>query len=209
MNLMIAIPSLDFMHVSFIKSLLILTRRLREHNISYDIQFCSGTLVYIARDELAEKAMYGDYTHVLWLDADVVFPADTVDRLARHNFPLVSGAYVSRRPPYQPCVFTSLSPPKRVEQFPDKLFRIEGCGFGCILMDAQVLRKVYLRADEKWFQPTDALGEDLAFCERALKAGYSIYCDPTAKVGHIGHITIWPDAAETMRGLSEKESESA
>ena len=35
-------------------------------------------------------------------------------------------------------------------------------------------------------------GEDLAFCWRANNTGAEIWCEPTARCGHIAHVPIWP-----------------
>ena len=38
-------------------------------------------------------------------------------------------------------------------------------------------------------------GEDLAFCWRVKEIGKEMWCDPTARVGHIAHVPIWPGEA--------------
>jgi hypothetical protein len=43
------------------------------------------------------------------------------------------------------------------------------------------------------------LGEDLAFCKRATDMGYEIWAEPSVKLGHIGHITIYPEYEELYR----------
>jgi WXG100 family type VII secretion target len=35
-------------------------------------------------------------------------------------------------------------------------------------------------------------GEDTAFCRRATQCGYEIWCEPTARIGHIAHVPIYP-----------------
>ena len=43
------------------------------------------------------------------------------------------------------------------------------------------------------FTPAYNLGEDLAFCKRADELGFEIWCEPFVRVGHIGHLTIYPE----------------
>lgn len=192
MKLMIAIPTIDFIHFHFTRSLIGLVQRLDEIGIDYDVCFKGGTLVYLGRDELAAEAISQKYSHVLWLDADMVFNPDIFEKLIAHGKTMVSGVYSSRHAPYKPNVFESVNPDKRVEQYPNELFEIEGCGFGIVLTDTIVLRDVYAKYGY-CFQPQVGLGEDLSFCVRAYKVGHKVYCDPNVIAGHIGHVAVWPD----------------
>lgn len=188
MKLMIAIPTLDYVHFEFVQSLTGLIRRL--DGVNYDINFKAGTLVYLARDALAMEAMANGYTHVLWLDADMVFKDDVFEKLSAHQAPFVVGAFNGRHGARLPCVFQKF--PDRLKEYPKETFEIDGCGFGCVLMRTEILRDVY-REYGFCFQPTADLGEDLAFCYRAKQLGYKLICDPSVKVGHIGNSIIWPN----------------
>ena len=75
-----------------------------------------------------------------------------------------------------------------------------GCGFGAVLMETRVMRDVMMANTGKCFLPEALLGEDLAFCRRARNLGYEIWCEPTARVGHIGHVTIWPEDGQRLLG---------
>ena len=52
------------------------------------------------------------------------------------------------------------------------------------------------------FMPTIDYGEDLAFCDRVRSVGMEIWCEPTARVGHIAHVPVWP-GEETIKCQSE------
>lgn len=194
MKLMIAVPSLDFMHTEFVKSLVALTKYLSADDVDHDVVIQSGTLVYVARDNLAKKAAGEDYTHVLWLDSDMVFGEELVDDLLFCGAPFVSGICHGRRPPHLSCLFRSLDPLDRyhAEEYPREPFEIAGSGFGCVLMETDVIRKM-LKECGTCFMPTRRLGEDLAFCERCRILGIRMMADPSVRIGHIGHITIWPE----------------
>ena len=192
MKLMIAIPTVDYIHFEFTKCLVDLVRKLDRDGIDYDVNFFGSTLVYDARNYLAESAINGQYTHVLWLDADMIFKPDLFDRLYAHGKDIVTGVYHARRPPHRSCIFTSLNPVRRVKEYPEELFEIAACGFGCALTSVEALRTVMKRY-EFCFEPTSQFGEDISFCLKARKCEINVYCDPTVKAGHIGHITIFPD----------------
>lgn len=193
MKLMIAIPTLDYLHFEFTRCLAGLVKRLAADGVDFDVCFKGSTLVYQARDGLAAEAVNSGYTHVLWLDGDMLFDSDILYKLQSHEKPFVTGVYSSRHHPYESVIFETLDPPTRPKKYPDGLFEAQGCGFGCVLTETEMLAKVF-RKHGFCFQPTPDFGEDLAFCIRAREEGYALWCDPTVKCGHIGHLVIWPDS---------------
>lgn len=197
MYLLIAIPTLDFQHTAFVQSLIDLTTRLNDEGIKYEVKFASGTLVYVARDQLAAYSLEKDFTHILWLDSDMIFTDDILDDLTFCEKDFVAGIFHGRRPPHLSCLFKSLDPVDRytANEYPTTLFEIAGCGFGCVLMSTEIIRAVRERF-VSCFLPAKDLGEDLAFCARVHHLGFKMYAEPTARVGHIGHIPIYPEDEE-------------
>lgn len=190
MKLMVAVPTLDMIHWEFARCLTGLVQRLERSGVEYDVCFKGGTLVYNAREALAAEAINSGYTHILWLDADMVFNPDVFDALSAHEKPFVTGVYRSRHAPYKSCIFKSLDPDERFNEMPDELFEICGCGFGIVLTETAMLYEVY-KANGTMFLPNGDYGEDIALCDRARKLGYTLYCDPDVRAGHIGFVTVW------------------
>ena len=191
-RLLIAVPTTDYVHADFVKSLARLQCELGRRRVAYDVEIQSGTLVYYARNRLANKAINENYTHVLWLDSDMVFDEQIVDDLAEVGKDMVCGAFVSRRPPYGPCIYTSIEKDniKQVKDFGLRPFRVAGCGFAAVLTTVELLQAV----NQKYgtcFQPTDYYGEDLAFCWRVNQLGREIWCEPTVRPGHIAHVPVY------------------
>ena len=108
MKLLIAIPTTDNMPFQFVESLTNLVRRLERDGIDFDVAFQGGTLVYVGRDKLTMRSMYGNYTHVLWLDSDMVFSEEIFDDLYETGKDFVTGICVSRREPYPRCIFSEI-----------------------------------------------------------------------------------------------------
>lgn len=202
MKLLIAIPTNDYMHYQFVECLTKLVKRLDEDGIEYDIAYQGATLVYVGRDKLAQKAMNECYTHMLWLDSDMTFTEDLLDDLMFSGKPFVTGIAHSRRAPHVSCVFKEIWPKvDRWEgcEYPSNTFRIGGCGFACVLIETEIVRNVYNKNGTAFF-PMRELGEDLAFCKRATEMGYEIWAEPCVRLGHIGHITIYPEYEQLYRG---------
>lgn len=201
MKTLIAVPALDYIPAKFVECLTALLQRLNKDGVNVDVKFITGTLVYAARDKLAIHAIQNGYTHVLWLDADMVFDDEILYDLQFSHKDFVSGIARSRRAPYVSCLFSDLSRVQRVDDYPNDTFRVAGCGFACVLVKTDILRAVR----EKFgtcFLPTADLGEDLAFCDRASKLGYAIWAEPAVKVGHIAQLTIYPDDVEALNRIN-------
>ncbi len=204
MKLLIALPVYNSIEPEFDICLRKLENNLRDNDIDYTVDIKTGTLVYAARDKLAVKAKQEQYTHVLWLDSDMIFNEEVVDDLLFCGKSFVTGIYHGRRPPHVSCIFKGLHPVERFcyGSYPAETFKIAGCGFGCVLMETGVLRAVW----DKYttcFLPTAELGEDLAFCDRVASCGIEMYCEPSVRLGHIGRVPIYPEDEQGWRDRVE------
>lgn len=199
-KLLVAMPTQTKVFVETVDCLMKLKDRLQRDGIVHEIKFLDGTLTHIARDRLAKHAVNNEFTEVLWIDSDMVFAPEIYEDLSCHGKDIVCGTFISRHSPYVSCIFSKLYPPERVTDFGEDLFRVAGCGFGCVWMKTQVLKDVLLNNNGQCFLPDPQLGEDVAFCKRAIGSGYDIWCDPTVRIGHIGNVTIWPEDGNRMRG---------
>ena len=202
MKLLIAIPSHDSMPVPFVRSLLSLAMRLKRDGVVFDTVIEAGTLVYMARDRLASRAVNEGYTHVLWLDSDMVFTNNILEDLLFCGKSFVSGIAHSRRPPYGSCLFKDIELETltrwEYKDYPTGTFEVAGCGFACVLMETQVLKDVFRRY-ETCFTPLKDYGEDLIFCKRAAACGHRIYAEPTVVLGHVGNVTVYPEEEERYK----------
>ena len=204
MKLMVAVPTVDYVPADFVKSLTQLSLKLGRARIPADVEIVGGTLVYIARNRLANRAIGNGYTHVLWLDSDMTFGPDILDDLLFCGKDMVCGAFVSRRPPYGPCVYTDISDPAnmiQVKNFGTEPFRVDGCGFAAVLTAVGLLAEVRDRFGT-CFRPTEQYGEDLAFCDRVKQLGHEIWCEPTVRPGHIAHVPVY--AGEHLFGGADE-----
>lgn len=190
-KLLIAVPCTDYMPADFVKSLINLKGHLHREGITHHVEIQAGTLVYIARNRLACKAINEDFTHILFLDSDMVFSETIVEDLTFCGKDFVCGAFQSRRHPYNSCIFSCLNPVERVTSYGLEPFKVEGCGMACTLISSEILKNVQVKYGN-CFTPTDEFGEDLAFCWRAMHTGAECWCEPTARIGHIAHIPVYP-----------------
>ena len=196
MKLLIAIPCMDTVPVFFMKSLIDLTKKLTADGVDYTVAIESGTLVYMARERLAGKAVNQHYTHVLWLDSDMVFEPELLEDLQFCGKDFVTGIAHGRRKPFVSCLFKNIDLNHlelwKLEEYPDSAFEIAGCGMACCLMTSDIIRQVMI-ANGTAFNPIQQYGEDLSFCKRVAALGIKMYAEPAVRLGHVAHIPIYPD----------------
>lgn len=186
MKVMIAMPTLGSVPTKTFKSVIRLM--FQQKDVEYFLQMTENSLVYDARNSMAQAAMDENCDYVLWIDSDMTFPADALERLMAHDKDVVTGLYFQRRGDHKPVIYCSIGDEGAdvYTDYPkDKLFMVCGCGFGFVLMKTEVLRRI-TEKEHLLFHPMIGFGEDLSFCYRWLSMGGEIWCDPTIKCGHIG-----------------------
>ena len=191
-RLLIGIPCYGDMPFEFVNSLTKLIRKLDKDGVTFELYFRAGTLIYLSRDAIVRYAVQNGFTHILWLDDDMVFDDDIYDRLSESGKNFVAGLCVSRHAKNGSVLFEDLYGRKRYSEYPTELFPIEGCGFACTLMKTSLATQV-LDEYGTCFMPTLDFGEDLAFCERLLKRHIEMWAEPKAVVGHIANVVVYPD----------------
>ena len=198
MKTLIAIPCMDQVPTMFCQSLALL-KKVGECTLAMQ----TGSLVYSSREQLTVKAAKADADYVLWLDSDMVFAPDLLERmlatLEAGKYDILSGVYYRRVAPYTPVLFETLEINENgdakyteYKEIPDGIFEAAGCGFGCVLMRSDVFLDVQYRFGHM-FTPIGKNGEDVSFCWRARQCGFKIYCDPSIKLGHVSYQMITAD----------------
>lgn len=193
MKILIAVPCMDQVPAPFCQSLAML-RKVGDCVLSMQM----GSLIYTSRNTLATRAIQTEADYVLWLDSDMVFEPDLLERLMKtlteNDLDIVTGLYFRRVQPYSPVLFKDLTLIRdtffewsEFKEVPSDLFEIAGCGFGCVLMKTDVFFDVQSKFGNM-FAPIGNTGEDLAFCWRARECGYKVWCDPSIICGHVGYV---------------------
>jgi GT2 family glycosyltransferase len=178
-----------------------------------DLKYLKGSLVYDARNQLVKYAREkGGYDFVLWLDSDMTFEPDLLEKLLEdiEGRQAVTGLCFGRRPPFNPCIYKELdvktegkliTPYRTIyDDYPrDSVFEVEACGFACVLMRMDMLEAMGIYGVP--FFPVAGLGEDLTFCWRARKLDIKFHCDSRLKIGHIMRISVDEGFRDQMLGI--------
>lgn len=143
---------------------------------------------------------------IVWVDNDILLPADGISHLLSHELDFVSGIYFQRLPPHWPLIalykdnhFSWIS------SFPEKnLIKVDGFGFGICYTSIRMIKSMFDKipeiADNGCFEYNETsrkcphcrketprgFSEDLHFCLQAKRAGFQAYVDTAVLCGHLG-----------------------
>lgn len=155
------------------------------------------------RDSSIALARQDHFTHVLFLDADMVWPSDVLLTMLRHAAEprlIASGLYVTKAEPFAPVAMgdrfqkegSQVNQFHHANEYGTELVDVDVVGMGCCLIPLDVFDAIgprpwfeYQNDDHGWPLVT----EDVPFCLKAKEAGYRVALDPTVKCGH-AHVQI-------------------
>lgn len=195
MRTLIAIPCMDMIPTPFFKSILELDKE------GSDIGLSISSLVYDARNKLCHDAVVGGYDRMLWLDSDMGFAPDLMQKLHAtmdEGHDVVCGIFVKRKRPITPCIYKDVyrtdNPDGTFEPHADTffdypkeaVFPIAACGFGGVMVKVDLIATIKERYGLP-FSPIEGFGEDLSFCMRARELGADMVCDSRIKLAHFGY----------------------
>jgi len=162
-----------------IDTMLCLLQALRTVDVPNTVITAKSCYVARNRNEIVKQAQAFGVSHLLFLDTDMAFETEGINKLLAHDKDIVGGMYNKRRLP-----LTNI-----VQEFDGQteLFEVKE-GFlptGFLMIKMSVFDKV----PEPWFETmsTRNWAEDRYFCEEARKVGFQMYCDPTIKLRHLGN----------------------
>jgi GT2 family glycosyltransferase len=175
----------------------------------------AGTLIFDQRNKLAEEALKEGADYILWIDADMRFPKNTIETLIKHDKPIVGVNATTRTAPVRPTAKNlHIDFENKLNHWipvvsKDKTGLEKITAIGCGVM--MVKREVFENTPKPWFWfeqiPGDKLlGEDVYFCVKAQDAGFNTYVDHSLSnmIGHVGSYTYsWNDYIEKDNGANQ------
>ncbi|MBK8255320.1 MAG: hypothetical protein IPK82_22015 [Polyangiaceae bacterium] len=194
---------------------------LRERG--YAVQYLRGNAaVDQARNLMATRALDRGYKELFWIDSDIGFSPDDVEKLRAHNLPMVCGLYPKKG---ERAVACHVVPGTHEIVFGKKggLVEILYAGTGFLLTRCEVYTKIKTDGNlptcnvafgegvVPYFLPMVIphgtghwyLGEDYAFCERARQSHFQIFADTTVRLKHIGRYAYeWEDTGTQLQRYS-------
>ncbi|MBY8855228.1 hypothetical protein K7711_01920 [Nocardia sp. CA2R105] len=167
-----------------------------------------------ARSQMATDALAAGFEELMWIDADIDFPADAVNRLRALDLPVVCGVY-AKKGRRELVVHFEPGTEQLVFGQGGGVLEIKYAATGFLLTKRSVYEKIQAAeqlptCNRQFGTPTVPyflpmviddgenpwyLGEDFAFCERARRNGFAIMADTRIRLGHIGRNSYsWEEA---------------
>jgi hypothetical protein len=183
------------------------THGLRQHLMQKGV---GGGITTLSFPDIAElRSMFTtiwydtmpNSTHILFIDADMGFPAELVTDMLLFNEPIVGTIYPQRKMPLSWAGSGSGTP--QTERRGD-FMKVEGVGFGCTMIRRDVIAKMV----EKFPELVDTrlslhpagetlrnagtnrllrlVSEDLSFCIRWNQCGGDVWANIGHRMSHVG-----------------------
>lgn len=162
---------------------------------------------------------------LMFIDDDIVISAFDASKLMHEakqlKLPIVGAAYVTKSKSKPGFAIRPLEDIGSIDFGTNgKLYEMRSISTGCMVIQREVLKKFIkegvaplCRHGETGYYPffqhekmvIDGIWEDMSedwyFCEKARRLGYSVWCDTTIKLGHIGpYEYTWDDVIEVKSG---------
>lgn len=197
MRIAILIPARGQMEVATAFDLVAMcayTIKTSKHDI--DLFTSSGTLIFDQRNNLVKTALDIKADYLLFVDADMRFPKDTLQILMAHDKDIIGVNATTRSEPVKPTAKNMLiNDDGSIDWMPiysnakTGIEKADGIGCGVML----IKRKVVETIEEPYFYfeqlpGNRILGEDIYFCVKAKDAGFDTWVDHDLSkyIKHIG-----------------------
>lgn len=210
----VCVPARDMVHASFAFDLV----RAVGHHVTNSqdniiTKLNQGTILVDQRNSLVQEVLAEGATHILWIDSDMRFPRDVIQRLLDRNLPIVAANCSVRRHPARFIAIKGHTADgfEHVQTYPDStgVEEVVAVGFGVMMIKAEVFRKM----EQPWHRlvwntrDMKYVGEDIVWCHGARDAGYRVYIDHdlSKEIQHTGMHEfgcedIW-NGAEQLLGI--------
>ena len=155
---------------------------LGQYSLNTEFKSLPCTFLPQARTQLVQYAMQQRASHLLFIDGDMVFPPETLERLLSRDTAVIGANY--RRRSSEGHAFTATRHNQEVTSF-GRTGReaVDFIGLGVCLIDLLVFRGTLA---EQWFPGTLYRNEDVAFCALVRSQDVPVWVDHdlSQSVGH-------------------------
>ena len=165
-----------------------------------NLVYSTSPFMDTCRDELMEAAIKAGADYILFLDADQLYPLDTVSRLAKHidDGKLVVGGMTPHRTEGRAILFDWKPEDPWQGKWnqtigPDTgVVKVGGMGFGGVMVSPKVAEIIPFPRFEMVGHPEFhyKIGEDVAFYKKCADNGIDVWCDTSLRNKHLNFMEL-------------------
>jgi hypothetical protein len=163
----------------------------------FHLNLRKGTYVQEMRNDCVKEARSVNADYLFFIDSDMIFPGDGLNRLLAHNKDIIGGMYNMKQLPLVTTIKLCNDKGERLflkpEDIPstldipkDRIFKVYGIPTGFLLIKLSAIEDLENPFDFDRDENGLIIGEDINFCIKCKEIGLDIWCDPTIQIGHIG-----------------------
>lgn len=170
--------------------------------LGMDHGWLTGTnesLVHRARMEMTAEFLKSEFSHMMWIDADIEFAPEDVATIWNLEADIGVGVYAMKKKDKQWfAAWKDGALVKDLDQY-DGPIEVDYAGTGFMLIKRQVIETLAKTA-ESYEGPNGMVpalymtpiwnggleSEDYFFCRKAREAGFKVMMDPRVRLGHYG-----------------------
>lgn len=190
LKIAIGIPNTGTIKTDTMVALFGASAQLLLANIPIHLITIAGCYTHKNREDIVEAAITAKCSHLMFVDADMVFEDQGMKKLLNASKDIIGANYHMRSlPPIATIKIADENgklinvPESDIPHIPFKCFSLP-TGFMLIKLDClKNIEKPYFFFGE---MDGEFMGEDVYFCKKAGEAGVDIWCDPTIRIGHLG-----------------------
>ena len=232
-SICIAMPCYDSVKINTMLSIFQLIQLLGKVKMEVGINTMKSPLIHQARNYLTAVFLTTEYSHLLFIDADVEFDPEAVLRMLMAKKDIICTPYRAKNPNLNNHTYTVKFPdPKVIPILPGGLVEIEAGPTGLMLIDRKVFEKIIknrpdlkiknrvnpgIKEDEKShgfyhlffdfaFEDGYTMGEDLSFCKLARKNGFKLFATTDSMTAHRGEYAWAGKFGDSLKSIKPEES---
>ena len=161
-------------------------KNLRVGSLDITYEILNGHNRAEARNAIVRSALTGSYDYVLMVDSDTVIPENTLKTFLSDPAPIILGMNPRGNDTniYKPS--DGFKDKYYLDKIPDGRFPIGGGMFSCALIHTDVFKHLLEPYFEWYFYEYGGFyPDDLYFCLKAKRAGYTIWADSRIRCEHL------------------------
>ena len=187
-SICIAMPCYDSVKINTMLSIFQLIQYLGRGGVEVGINTMKSPLIHQARNYLSAVFLTTEYSHLLFIDADVEFEPEAVLHMMMAKKDIVCTPYRAKNPDLNNHTYTVKFPdPKVIPILPGGLVEIEAGPTGVNPgIKEEKSHDFYYNFFDFAFEEGYTFGEDVSFCKLARKEGFKLYANTESMTAHRG-----------------------